>query len=170
MLIFTLRRLHSNPPAPPFLPSGASIFSSLVSVSGVAGSEATRDTRHPTLHRNWRPDTARPEACQPLGSALRLGAGQVARVSFSNPFTSGLMVERSAEKIREALRGSGRPSRSRKGFESGKLYSGTRRWPPEGLSVALRGGRWPIDTCYPQSNDAALWLCSVASQTPEPNS
>ncbi|MGN7871855.1 hypothetical protein, partial [Paracoccus sp. 22332] len=71
--------------------------------------------------------------------ALRLGAGQVARVSFSNPFTSGLMVERSAEKIRKALRSSGRPSGGRKHIESGKLYPRTRNEPLGGLSVALRG-------------------------------
>ena len=128
---------------------------------------ATRDTRH----------------CNKTGALTRLPRGLPAlwigaapqgdadgEDQNLNPIRVVLMAKRSAEKIREALRGSGRPSRSRKGFESGKLYSGTRRWPPEGLSVALRGGRWPIDTCYPQSNDAALWLCSVASQTPEPNS
>jgi len=58
-----------------------------------------------------------------------------------NPIATVLMAKRSAEKIRGALRGSGKPSGGQKGFESGKLYPGTQSGPPEGLSVALRGGR-----------------------------
>ena len=45
----TPRILRSYPPNPPVQPPESSGLSPLVSVSGVEGSEATRDTRHPTL-------------------------------------------------------------------------------------------------------------------------
>ena len=49
MSTFTLPDVHLYTPGCPLLPSGVSTFSPIVSVSGVVGSEATRDTRHPTL-------------------------------------------------------------------------------------------------------------------------
>ena len=73
MLSLPLRDVVATPPGCCRQPSGMLSSRLIVSVSGVAGSEATRDTRHPTLSRN--PATT-PETCQPLDRRSSSGAAQ----------------------------------------------------------------------------------------------
>jgi len=160
MLSLPLRDVVATPPGCCRQPSGMLSRRLTVSVSGVAGSEATRDTRHPTLSRNRRPRPPAPEACQPLNRRYASGAAQVAR-AVPSPATDLQRPSRQAEKTRKAQRGPVAPHRGLSVSGQGNPPENPRR-ASTGLPVALRGHRCPILRRHRQRGDPAPCFRIVA--------
>ena len=108
----TLRDVRSNAPRCPLQRSEMSALSPLVSVSGVEGSEATRDTRHPTLSETvpaqtglknglwWKNDDCR----QLWDGNFDAGVCMISRIPFLTPACAWIPARGTAPPPRQGRR------------------------------------------------------------------